>query len=176
MIDDRSDPIKGVVLKHHQITSSVVPRQRRFSTYSTVDTQHRHRGTCRMIGRTFLPAARQTCARAPCHPSSLISTSRPTSISFSSSSSPSQIQYPCPRRVPIPRRLLNTASHTPQLVFKHKLGSVPSPAESVGEPPIKKAEKKRGKLWESADEAVRDLKSGSVILSAGEYRYPDEEG
>ncbi|KAG7527498.1 hypothetical protein FFLO_06870 [Filobasidium floriforme] len=129
-----------------------------------------------MIGRTFLPAARQSavCARAPYLPSTLLLTSalRPTSLSFFSSSS--QTQNLCQRRIPIQRRLLNSASHahTPELVsvHKHKLGSVPSPAENIGEPPIKqpnKEEKRRGKLWDSADEAVRDLKSGSVILSAG---------
>lgn len=133
-----------------------------------------------MIGRTFLPAARQsaTRARSPYLPSRLISTSalRPISPSFSSSSS--QTQNPCQRRIPTQRRLLNSASHahTPELVcaHKHKLGSVPSPAENIGEPPIKKEEKKRGKLWDSAEEAVKDLKSGSVILSAGKSMSSDE--
>jgi len=131
-----------------------------------------------MIRRNLLPAARQSavCARAPYLQSRLISTPalRPTSPSFSSSITSSQI---CNQpQLRIPRRHLNSASQTshPQLVSKHKLGSVPSPAESVGEPPIKKSEKRRGKLWDSADEAVKDLKSGSVILSAGESMSSDE--
>jgi hypothetical protein len=128
-----------------------------------------------MIGRNLLPTARQSTTRTytPCYnytSRQALEASRTTSIPIllSHSSSSSQTQISCPRRTPIQRRDLNTASHTPQLVSKHKLGSVPSPAESVGEPPIKKSEKKRGKLWDSADEAVKDLKSGSVILSAGE--------
>jgi hypothetical protein len=126
-----------------------------------------------MIGRNLLPAARQSavCARAPYLPSRLISTSvlRPTSPSFFSSITSSQTHNQPQLR--IPKRYLNNASssHTPQLVSKHKLGSVPSPAENIGEPPIKKSEKKRGTLWDSADEAVKDLKSGSIILSAGEF-------
>jgi hypothetical protein len=132
-----------------------------------------------MIRRNLLPAARQTCARAPCHSSrsTLISTSALRPISILSSRSCSQDQHR-PQLQPnlLCRRYLNSAasSHTPQLVSKHELGSVPSPAESVGEFPIKKSEKKRGKLWDSADEAVKDLKSGSVILSAGESMSSDE--
>jgi hypothetical protein len=125
-----------------------------------------------MIRRNLLPAARQTCARALCHSSrsTLISISalHPTSILPSRSRDQHR-----PHLQPnlLWRRHLNNASssHTPQLVSKHKLGSVPSPAENIGEPPIKKSEKKRGKLWDSADEAVKDLKSGSIILSAGEF-------
>ena len=66
------------------------------------------------------------------------------------------------------QRCLNTVDRTPRLVEKHKLGSVPSPAEQVGEPA---REPKRGKLWDSADDAVKDLKSGSTILSAGTFGW-----
>jgi 3-oxoacid CoA-transferase len=52
-------------------------------------------------------------------------------------------------------------------VHKSGLDSVPSKAEGVG---IPATEKKKGKLWASADEAIKDLKSGSVVLSAGEER------
>lgn len=45
------------------------------------------------------------------------------------------------------------------------LRSVPSAAENVGAPPI---DTKKGKFYESVDEAVKDIKSGSVVLSAGE--------
>lgn len=46
-----------------------------------------------------------------------------------------------------------------------KLDSVPSPAEGVGVPAV---DKSKGKVWDSADEAVKDMKSGSLLLSAGE--------
>jgi len=49
-------------------------------------------------------------------------------------------------------------------VHNSGLDSVPSKAEGVG---IPATEKKKGKLWASADEAIKDLKSGSVVLSAG---------
>ncbi|RSH89104.1 hypothetical protein EHS25_002770 [Saitozyma podzolica] len=45
-----------------------------------------------------------------------------------------------------------------------KLDSVPSPAEGVGVPAV---DKSKGKVWDSADEAVKDIKSGSLLLSAG---------
>lgn len=40
----------------------------------------------------------------------------------------------------------------------------PSPAERVGGPG---PTGRRGKLWKSADEAIQDVRSGSLILSAG---------
>jgi hypothetical protein len=46
-----------------------------------------------------------------------------------------------------------------------KLDSVPSPAEGVGVPAV---DKSKGKVWDSADEAVKDIKNGSLLLSAGE--------
>lgn len=44
------------------------------------------------------------------------------------------------------------------------LDSVPGPAEYVGTPAVSTS---KGKVWPSADEAVSDIKSGSVVLSAG---------
>lgn len=47
------------------------------------------------------------------------------------------------------------------------LKSVPGKVENVGEPVEPKSYKDGGKLWPSADEAIKDLKSGSLVLSAG---------
>ncbi|WVF71038.1 hypothetical protein IAT40_005835 [Kwoniella sp. CBS 6097] len=47
---------------------------------------------------------------------------------------------------------------------KASLNSVPSSAEAVGETAMTS---RRGKVWDSAEEAVKDLKSGSMVLSAG---------
>jgi 3-oxoacid CoA-transferase len=44
------------------------------------------------------------------------------------------------------------------------LSSVPGPAENIGQPAINPS---KGKVWPSADEAVKDIKSGSTLLSAG---------
>ena len=52
--------------------------------------------------------------------------------------------------------------------FRKHLDSVPSPAEAVGEPGV---DTSRGKLWESAEEAVKDIRSGSLILSAGSLTW-----
>jgi hypothetical protein len=62
-----------------------------------------------------------------------------------------------------PRRQLTSDA------FRAHLDSVPSPAEAVGEPAV---DQTRGKVWESADEAVKDLKSGSLVLSAGTSAIP----
>lgn len=47
------------------------------------------------------------------------------------------------------------------------LQSVPGAVENVGTPVQPKPYTEGGKLWPSADEAIKDLKSGSLILSAG---------
>lgn len=46
------------------------------------------------------------------------------------------------------------------------LSSVPSAAENTGTPAV---DHKRGKFYESVDEAVKDIKSGSTVLSAGKW-------
>ena len=46
------------------------------------------------------------------------------------------------------------------------LDACPSPAEGVGKA---SAVKGKGKVWDSADEAIKDVKSGSLLLSAGAY-------
>lgn len=120
-----------------------------FRTSATQSIDSRKDQLDTMLGRTIKTAI----ARAP----------RRTS-----SSVPYVISIPTFRPSPHPTsqlRHLNTIDRTPRLVEKHQLGSVPSPAERVGEPAT---EPRKGKLWGSADEAVKDLKSGSVILSAGE--------
>ena len=48
---------------------------------------------------------------------------------------------------------------------RHRIDTLPSPAENVGDPPVSKG---KGKVWDSAEEAISDIKSGSVVLSAGE--------
>jgi 3-oxoacid CoA-transferase len=45
---------------------------------------------------------------------------------------------------------------------------VPCPAEGVGAPAV---EKSKGKVWDSPDEAIKDIKSGSLLLSAGKPRH-----
>lgn len=52
------------------------------------------------------------------------------------------------------------------VVQRSPLHSVPSKAEAVGKPAV---DTKKGKVWESAHEAVKDIKSGSLILSSGQY-------
>jgi hypothetical protein len=49
-------------------------------------------------------------------------------------------------------------------VQNHGLDSVPGPAENIGQPAV---DKKKGKVWDNADEAVKDIQSGSLLLSAG---------
>ena len=76
------------------------------------------------------------------------------------------------RRTPLPSshlriRCLNTSTSQSRKVPKSTLDDVPSQAESVGEPAV--GDVRRGKLWDSADEAIKDLKSGSTVLSAGQY-------
>lgn len=44
------------------------------------------------------------------------------------------------------------------------LDACPSPAEAVGKAA---AVKGKGKVWDTADEAIADVKSGSLLLSAG---------
>jgi 3-oxoacid CoA-transferase len=44
------------------------------------------------------------------------------------------------------------------------LDSVPGPAENIGTPAV---DTSKGKVWASADEAISDIKSGSLVLSAG---------
>lgn len=71
------------------------------------------------------------------------------------------------------RRCLNTNANGIDINNRTPDGSVlagfsslemyPSPATMVGQPAVAK----KGKVWESADEAVKDLKSGSMVLSAG---------
>lgn len=48
-----------------------------------------------------------------------------------------------------------------------KLDSVPGKVENVGTPPVIKDYTQGGKLYPSADVAVKDIKSGSTVLSAG---------
>lgn len=55
--------------------------------------------------------------------------------------------------------MLNTASIRPA-----PLDSVPSRAEAVGKPAV---DTKKGKVWPSAEQAIQDLQSGSLVLSAG---------
>jgi 3-oxoacid CoA-transferase len=47
------------------------------------------------------------------------------------------------------------------------LDSVPGAVENVGTPVAVKPYTEGGKLWPSADEAIKDLKPGSLVLSAG---------
>ena len=80
------------------------------------------------------------------------------------------------RQTPLPSshlriRRLNTSTLQPRKVPKSTLDDVPSQAESVGEPAV--GDVRRGKLWDSADEAIKDLKSGSTVLSAGQYAGDD---
>jgi hypothetical protein len=51
------------------------------------------------------------------------------------------------------------------IVQRSPLHSVPSKAEAVGKPAV---DTKKGKVWESAEEAVKDIKSGSLVLSSGQ--------
>jgi hypothetical protein len=50
------------------------------------------------------------------------------------------------------------------IVERSPLHSVPSKAEAVGKPAV---DTKKGKVWDSAYEAVQDIKSGSLVLSSG---------
>lgn len=50
------------------------------------------------------------------------------------------------------------------VVERSPLHSVPSKAERVGKPAV---DTKKGKIWESAYEAVQDVKPGSLVLSSG---------
>lgn len=42
---------------------------------------------------------------------------------------------------------------------------MPSPGEGTGVPAV---DKNKGKVWDDVDAAVADIKSGDVVLSAGE--------
>ena len=50
-------------------------------------------------------------------------------------------------------------------VPNHGLDSIPSPAEATGQPAV---DSQKGKVWDDVDEAVKDIQSGSMLLSAGE--------
>jgi hypothetical protein len=50
------------------------------------------------------------------------------------------------------------------IVERSPLHSVPSKAERVGKPAV---DTKKGKVWASAEEAVKDVKPGSLVLSSG---------
>jgi len=50
------------------------------------------------------------------------------------------------------------------IVERSPLHSVPSKAERVGKPAV---DTKKGKVWDSAYEAVQDIKPGSFVLSSG---------
>jgi hypothetical protein len=52
------------------------------------------------------------------------------------------------------------------IVERSPLHSVPSKAERVGKPAV---DTKKGKVWESAFEAVQDVKPGSFVLSSGTF-------
>lgn len=49
-------------------------------------------------------------------------------------------------------------------VPNHGLDSLPSPAEATGQPAV---DSQKGKVWDDVDEAVKDIQSGSLLLSAG---------
>jgi hypothetical protein len=69
-----------------------------------------------------------------------------------------------PRHVVVaPFTLTSRAKST--IVERSPLHSVPSKAEAVGQPAV---DTKKGKVWESAHEAVKDIKAGSLVLSSGE--------
>ena len=55
------------------------------------------------------------------------------------------------------------------IVERSPLHSVPSKAERVGKPAV---DTKKGKVWESAFEAVQDVKPGSFVLSSGTFLPP----
>lgn len=50
------------------------------------------------------------------------------------------------------------------IVERSPLHSVPSKAERVGKPAV---DTNKGKVWDSAYEAVQDIKPGSFVLSSG---------
>jgi hypothetical protein len=62
----------------------------------------------------------------------------------------------------LPSRLKST------IVERSPLHSVPSKAERVGKPAV---DTKKGKVWESAFEAVQDVKPGSFVLSSGTFLH-----
>lgn len=66
--------------------------------------------------------------------------------------------------MPIGNVTYSTQRWVSMAVPNHGLDSVPGPAENIGKPAV---DEKKGKVWASADEAVKDLKSGSLVLSAG---------
>ncbi|KAK4685230.1 3-oxoacid CoA-transferase, partial [Tremellales sp. Uapishka_1] len=72
----------------------------------------------------------------------------------------SSLRAPSRAHIVVARRPLHQSSPTWQLVQRPH----PSPAQNVGEP-LTTSDK--GKVWASADEAIKNLKSGSVVLSAG---------
>jgi hypothetical protein len=67
-------------------------------------------------------------------------------------------------------RSLNLANRTPDgsvLAGFSKLSDLPSPAEKVGVPAV---DTSKGKVWDSADEAIKDLGEGLLVLSAGQWK------
>jgi len=54
------------------------------------------------------------------------------------------------------------------IVERSPLHSVPSKAERVGKPAV---DTKKGKVWDSAYEAVQDIKPGSFVLSSGTFFF-----
>lgn len=94
-------------------------------------------------------------------------------ISRSIASSSRSSLTPCRARLISSTALSGRINSYPNLTSKryasvsvpnHGLDSVPGPAEAVGEPAV---DKKKGKIWDNVDEAVKGIKSGDLVLSAG---------
>ena len=79
-------------------------------------------------------------------------------------------------RVPVARAAVQAAQVSnvrwaSSSVPNHGLDSIPSPAEATGKPAV---DTRKGKVWDNADEAVKDIQSGSMLLSAGELSAADQ--
>ncbi|KAI9636562.1 uncharacterized protein MKK02DRAFT_45267 [Dioszegia hungarica] len=97
-------------------------------------------------------------------PSRLVSRSLPSSRTYSTL--PSSLSTPLPRQPTVSRRqaLPSNRRNASFAVPNHGLDSVPSPGEATGTPAVGGS---KGKVWDSVDEAVKDVKSGDIVLSAG---------
>lgn len=78
-------------------------------------------------------------------------------------SSPHVRQYPSSRS---PRSSYNITQRRAASFAVPNAGidSVPSPGEATG---VAAVDGSKGKVWDNVDEAVKDVKSGDVLLSAG---------